>query len=354
MVQDLTESKWRALADSVRNKSCTPFLGAGAAAGTLPTAVDLARSLAMEEGYPLPDRDDLMRVVQYIGLQYEPLYAKELLLEKLKQRGYPDFSGEEPHYALASMKLPVYLTTNYDDFMVRALGAVGRDCRRDYCRWTQGLGDIGGGIWERGKEFNPTPEVPLVYHLHGQNDVPASLVVTEDDYIDYLYNIVASSALAKTADRAWDMFPPPVQNSISQCNLVFLGYRLGDWNFRVIFRWLVQTLGRSQRKIKVAVQLKIPDRMVTVSDILSLGPIADLNEANMTSGSCLALVEQLEERRRKLSAGINELWLRHAKLSRGEEPDPKRYIADYFDEVFDVSVFFGTAQEFVTKLRSYL
>ena len=35
----------------------------------------------------------------------------------------PDFRApSEPHAVLADLPLPIYMTTNYDDFMVKALG----------------------------------------------------------------------------------------------------------------------------------------------------------------------------------------------------------------------------------------
>jgi len=172
--------------------------------------------------------------------------------------------------------------------MVRALDNVNRKHRRDYCRWTAKLADKSGYIWERGKEFQPSAEVPLVYHLHGSDDVPSSIVVTEGDYLEFLYNIVNIGATAKTVDRPWEMFPPPVMNSISDHTLIFLGYRLSDWDFRIIFRWLVLTLGAAQKRVKVAVQLRIPDRIPSLAEIIGLGPMGPVDEQNLTEAHALS------------------------------------------------------------------
>ena len=41
----------------------------------------------------------------------------------------------------------------------------------------------------RQRGFVPTPANPLVYHLHGHLEMPQSLVLTEDDYLEFLVRI---------------------------------------------------------------------------------------------------------------------------------------------------------------------
>jgi hypothetical protein len=38
-------------------------------------------------------------------------------------------------------------------------------------------------------DYSPSPANPLAYHVHGHSQNPSSLVLTEDDYIDFLVNI---------------------------------------------------------------------------------------------------------------------------------------------------------------------
>ena len=72
---------------------------------------------------------------------------------------------------LASWPLPVYLTTNYDDFMVKALEANNRKAHRDFCRWNKELADY-PGVWQREPNYQPTADAPIVYHMHGRSDLP--------------------------------------------------------------------------------------------------------------------------------------------------------------------------------------
>jgi hypothetical protein len=57
---DLKEKTWEILLERIREKKCTPFLGAGACAGALPLGGELARDLADAQDYPFEDRSDLL------------------------------------------------------------------------------------------------------------------------------------------------------------------------------------------------------------------------------------------------------------------------------------------------------
>jgi len=52
------------------------------------------------------------------------------------------------------------------------------------------------------------------------------------------------------------LLPPRIQESIRGTSLLFIGYRLSDWNFRVLFRWLVEPSSRGIRGLSVTVQLR--------------------------------------------------------------------------------------------------
>jgi hypothetical protein len=299
MAAGLTAIQWRVLTESVRKGECTPLLGAGACTPTLPNGAQFARELATAYNYPLADCEDLARVAQFLALSSgDAKFPKQEIIERIRKCGYPEFVGEEPHHVLASLPLPVYLTTNYDDFLARALTAQGKDFRREYCRWRPDLA-VHPTVWQAEKGYRPTAATPLVYHLHGCEMAPESLVLTEDDYLEFLYNIAKSGSITKTVDRTWEILPASVMKAISTTCLVFLGYRLADWNFRVIFRWLVSSLHKMQTRLKVAVQL-VPGE---------------------------------------------DTQLRRA----GQE-----YLDRYFKDMFDVVVFWGTAQQFVNELRRQL
>lgn len=240
----MREEDWETLLARIEGGRCTPFLGAGACAGTLPLGEDIARRWAVEYRYPLEDGHDLARVAQFVGVHREDaMLPKELLVRELAKVPAPDFSrAEEPHAALADLPLPVYLTTNYDDFMTEALRSRGKAPRRDFCRWNS---EIRHEPQVLDPDFAPSPAEPAVFHLHGHFEVAASIVLAEDDYLDFL---VATS-------RDPDLIPHQILRSLASSSLLFVGYRLADLDFRVLHRGLVSATEPALRRLSVTVQL---------------------------------------------------------------------------------------------------
>ena len=202
----------------------------------------MAQEWAQKCNYPLEDSSDLARVAQFLAEQSDPRVPKEQILNQFFQNVRPpDFTEpDEPHGVLADLPLPVYMTTNYDDFMVQALKSRNKDPKRELCRWKKNVEDQ-PSIFESQSGFNPTPANPVVFHLHGHDKVPESLVLTEDDYLDFLVNI----------SRDETLLPPRIQEALAGASFLFIGYSLEDWSFRVLFRGFQTGL----RRISVAVLL---------------------------------------------------------------------------------------------------
>jgi hypothetical protein len=249
MPNSLEERDWTLLLRRIKAGKCTPFLGAGACAGILPFGYDIAEQWAEKYDYPLEDCRDLARVAQFLAVQYDPMFPKEEILDQFfKNVAPPDFTEpDEPHGVLADLPLQVYMTTNYDDFMVQALKSQNKDPKRELCQWNE-LVKGQPSIFESELGFRPTPANPVVFHLHGHNEMPESLVLTEDDYLDFLVNI----------SRERDLLPPRIQEALTGASLLFIGYSLADWSFRVLFRGLITSTEPSLRRISVIVQLPPP------------------------------------------------------------------------------------------------
>jgi hypothetical protein len=225
-------------------------------------------------------------------------FPKQQILDRIHACGRPEFTGDEPHHVLAGFPLPVYLTTNYDDFMVSALAARKKETQRDFCRWKVDLAAHPSPLRQEGN-YRPTVESPIVYHLHGCDMLAESLVATEDDYLEFIYNVAKNGSMTKTVDRSWEILPPAILKAISTNCLVFLGYRLADWHFRVIFRWLALSLRRTQNRLKVAVQLT-PSRDAAYPEAA------------------------------------------------------RKYLSSYFQDMFDMVIYWGTAQQFISDLRQHV
>jgi len=239
----LDDTDWELLLNRIKEGKCTPFLGAGACDGVLPLGSDIAREWAKKYAYPLTDTHDLARVAQFLAVTIDPMFPKEQIRKRFAGLGPPEFDeGGEPHGILAELPLPVYITTNYDDFMIRALQNKGKVPRRELCRWNSKLRNQESVF---STDYSPNDTNPVVFHLHGHTEVDESLVLTQDDYLDFLVNV----------SRDGTLLPPRIQRSMTGSSLLFIGYGMEDWSFRVLFRGLVSSTEASLRRVSLTVQL---------------------------------------------------------------------------------------------------
>jgi hypothetical protein len=245
------DQDWDLLLLRIKRGKCTPFLGAGACAGTLPLGGDVATRWADRYDYPLEDRRDLPRVAQFVGINQEDgMFPKDLLREEFDGLGPPDFDRRgEPHAVLAGLPLPIYMTTNYDDFMTAALIARGKEPVREFCHWNRNPAVVGEPDSLRNGTV-PSERSPVVFHLHGHFGIPESIVLAEDDYLDFLV------AISKDAS----VLPHEIQKALAGSTLLFIGYSLADWSFRVVHRGLVSAGEEALRRLSITVQLPPSER----------------------------------------------------------------------------------------------
>jgi hypothetical protein len=250
----LNEAAWDTLLGYIDSKECTPFVGAGACAGTVPLATELAERWAAEFGFPLRDATNLGQVAQFLSITQpdpnspDPMFPKQLVRRLLRETPPPDFSEpSEPHGVLADLGLPIYLTTNYDGFMVQALESRGQKPSRKICGWNELVREREEAALDAG----PTSAEPLVYHLHGHSEIPKSMVLTEDDYLEFLVRM--------NRDASEPLLPPVIRTAFKD-SLLFVGYSLSDWSFRVLFRGLIGSLPAGLGNLSIAVQLDPPTR----------------------------------------------------------------------------------------------
>nr|WP_246497582.1 SIR2 family protein [Sphaerisporangium rubeum] len=156
----------------------------------------------------------------------------------------PDFTDPlEPHALLADFPITTYLTTNYDDFLVRALTQAGKRPQHAICRWNTGPDRVNGSF-AASVDWNPQPEQPLVYHLHGSLEHPWSMVVTEDDYLEFITRLAA--------DR--EILPTAIHEALTARPLLFIGYGLRDATFRYLFKGLQSAVPVINQRAHLSVQ----------------------------------------------------------------------------------------------------
>jgi len=129
--------------------------------------------------------------------------------------------GWETLEKLAGLPFPLYITTNYDDLLERALIKAKKKPRRVLSYWFLKIKEIENEKEENNKEkkvvdvtvdasnhlkqlndilknegsdvsFFPhivsadDPDELIVFHLHGHIDCPESMVLTDENYVDFL------------------------------------------------------------------------------------------------------------------------------------------------------------------------
>lgn len=264
--------RWASLVNNVKQGRCTPILGSGLLESYVGSFRDVARQWAQTYFYPMAgdDRDELPLVAQYLMVdQGEAAFVRDKYCEALRAgvlRQYPEISDDiakgplellisaagtirrkqesaEPHEVLASLDLPVYLSTNPDNLLIDALHARGKTPVLVLCPRDDG-GDITPADVQN---LQPTKDKPLVYHLFGHLRDIDSIVLTQDDYFDYLIDVTRNN----------DIIPTSVRSQLANTALLFLGFQLSDWDFRVFFRSIMSQEGRSRRRrySHVAVQI---------------------------------------------------------------------------------------------------
>jgi hypothetical protein len=204
-----------------------------------------------------PDPDlDLLRVSQFGATMFDsgPIYEE---LHKLFEGEFPPTTAHrfiaalpaaQPDQGRPEDRQLLVVTTNYDDLMERAWGGGNYDLvfyvpdDQPRPRFWHRTPDQPAVAIENPNEY---PYVfferrPVVLKIHGTVDRTdpdrEGFVITEDQYIEYL-----------AEEPLENMLPPSlVRKMRDQHHLLFLGYSLRDWNFRVFFR----RLKRNSRKYK--------------------------------------------------------------------------------------------------------
>ena len=153
---------------------------------------------------------------------------------------------EDPLLVLANLPIKVYLATSPHTFLEDALRRAGKTPRTELCRWRKELDSIDPAI---DKSYRPSAREPLVYHLHGLDAYPDSLVLTEDDHLEFLVNVCQGQG-NESADRVHGL----VRKALFD-DLILLGFSLSGWPFRVLYNGLIKPNGRQEDRGICCLQL---------------------------------------------------------------------------------------------------
>jgi hypothetical protein len=251
------EATWQALKLSLSQNAITPVLGPGLASGIIGSRQQIARNWVERWQMPISQRDqgDLAKVAQYlrvhsgvpgtVWLRTQEHLRDEMVRRRNAHPGDPvwDLPDDklkgpspvpailevgkrlrradegDPYRIMAGLQVPIYITTAWTDLLQEALEDEGRKpVTTMVFPWNKHIPTVR-------PRLEPTPARPLVYHLYGRLDNPESLVLSEDDYFQWITEWI-------TARKS---VPASVKRALTTASLLFLGYSLDDWDFRVLF-----------------------------------------------------------------------------------------------------------------------
>jgi hypothetical protein len=260
-------------------------LGPGLASGMLGSRPEVARRWVERWQMPIAphDQGDLAKVAQYLRVRsaagvVRAELRKHLMTEisERRKRARPDdpvwnlpeelvqgpdpepailevgrrmreVDEGDPYRVMADLPVSIYITTGWTDLLQTALQDRERKPTTMMFPWND-------SIETQRLRATPTVEQPLVYHLYGRLDNPSSLLLSEDDYFVWL---TAWISLRKS-------IPPAVKKALTAQSLLFLGYSLDDWDFRVIFQSIKSFGGAGLlgENLHVGVQLSPESQMI--------------------------------------------------------------------------------------------
>jgi hypothetical protein len=272
--------QWPAIIMAIEERQCTPIVGPGAYDSILGSRQELARRWAEDRKFPLAPEavEDLPQVAQYLSVQQGKAYVQSFLKKNLKDEILRKFAGRLPQDAselpidelisaagqaaeqdkaglngqsdpsayrvIARLPAKVFVTANPGDLMADALRAEGKDPRVEICQWKELPRDKASGSGDGESSaagttdlppFQPTVKQPLVYHLFGHVTKPDSMVLTEDDYIHWLIGVTANK----------ERIPLAVRKALASTALLFVGFRIDEWDFRAVLRYIMTLMGRA-------------------------------------------------------------------------------------------------------------
>jgi hypothetical protein len=125
--------------------------------------------------------------------------------------------------ALAELNFPLIITTNYDRLFEDALLSAGKNP-------TTSVYQPKANIPPKDVSKDPSPENPFIFKIHGDVNTPESLVITDEDYIDFV--------LQMTAPGNYNPVPRTFYYRLAMWPTLFIGYSLLDYNLRLLLKTL--------------------------------------------------------------------------------------------------------------------
>ncbi|MCX6629881.1 MAG: CHAT domain-containing protein [Candidatus Solibacter sp.] len=272
--------QWASICRFAARGECVPIVGPDLAESVFGSTRDIAVELAAANGFPLSaaDGSDPAKVAQYIytkaSLEGARQAVRDSLFRRMQKKHQEMFGSvdrtmtppvlldriaarmaedpDNPYGILASLNAKVYVTAGSDPLLELFLGKAGKRPVELVCNWRDERRETRG---EPELTSDPTAASPVIYYAYGKTKYEDTWVLTEDDFFDYLIQM-----------SKYGLMPGAVNEALTTGSLMFLGFSLDDWKFRILFRMILAKGGSAQLRNynHVGVQLN-PDE-TTLAD----------------------------------------------------------------------------------------
>lgn len=229
------------IAEKVAQGECILFLGAGVHCPPPqnsiytygederpPVGRQLSEMLAQKCSFSARFPNESIGNLQRVSLYFEYKQGRNGLVEEIKGAVYNNKRPSAVVRGLSRLNFPLVITTNYDQLFEDAL------------RMPQPIGpgkqpfisiyNKEGNEPTREYRGDPVSARPFVVKLHGDIETPESIVITDEDYIQFI--------LRMSDNMPYNPVPFTLRYFFTKHSTLFIGYSLIDYNLRLLFKTL--------------------------------------------------------------------------------------------------------------------
>jgi len=216
-----------------------------------PVGSQLSKILAEKSDYPGADWWNLQRVAQHFETKTKSRFR---LVEEITEAVH---TGREPSpilRMLTDLEFPIVITTNYDHIYEQALD---QKAKAENISEPYEVSVYNPNINNKEKTIDcpraPDPKKPYLLKIHGDVDTPESIVLTDEDYIQFV--------LRMSDKPPYHPFGNNVLAHLMKWPTLFVGYSLTDYNLRLLFKTLRWKLDAARIPPNYSVDKK-PDDLI--------------------------------------------------------------------------------------------
>jgi SIR2-like domain len=247
-----------AIANKIKAEECILFLGAGvhcappAASPYVypeserpPLGGAFSKILAAKSGFLKDLPSDSPTNLQRVSMHYEKWGSRKQLVDEVRRAVDEGKKPSPALRALAKLNFPLVITTNYDQLFETALLQCGKKPQvviynPDEHSATTDYQDF-------------SSERPFVFKIHGDISQPQTIVITDEDYIQFV--------LRMSDKETYHPIPETFRYHFKRWGTLFVGYSLLDYNLRLLFKTLRWKIDKSSFPDAYSIDL-FPDPLI--------------------------------------------------------------------------------------------